>query len=101
MRHNQTFSAPFTRFQRYRQRSSDRTQLAGKRKLPTDVTVIHFRDPVLLVQLQHCQRNRQIKARSLLTNRSRSDVDSNLPPWPSQRAVAERAQMTELFHGTR
>src|SRR5258708_3138453 len=92
MRHNEAFPAPFACLQRNRQRSSHWTQFTGKRQLSTDIAVIQFRDPILLVQLQHRQRDRQIKTWSLLPYRSRSQVDGDPSPRPPQRTVAERAQ---------
>src|SRR5260221_11528297 len=92
MRHNEAFPAPFACLQRNRQRSSHWTQFTGKRQLSTDIAVIQFRDPILLVQLQHRQRDWQIKTWSLLSDRSRSQVNGDPSPRPPQRTVAECAQ---------
>jgi hypothetical protein len=50
-------------------------------------SVIQIQDPVLLVELQHRQRNRQIKAGSLLPYRGWSDVGGG-SPWGRHSALS-------------
>src|ERR1700730_212821 len=92
IRHDETFPAPFACFQRDRQDASHWSQFTGKRQLSTDVAVIQFRNLVLLVQLQHRERNWKIKARPLLADGRGSQINDNLSAWPPQRAVAKRTQ---------